>query len=317
MAQSGNKAFRIAACAASLLCACGIALAFLPSCSSSSNGSSSSKSSSSSTPFTAVYTAAAYDDAAAQTDGVNSIDVSHVADGYIGAAAVNSSKLKLQVTNGNASYNYDLPTTGEAILVPVNMGNGIYTIRIMQNTSGNRYVELFSVSVDIALSSETAPYVRPNVFCSYSQTSACVQKANELCADAKTDSEAFDKIFDYISKNIAYDYSKADYWATESGYTPNPDETLATGSGICFDYASLTAAMLRSQGIPYKMVTGYVSPNNIYHAWDMVYIDGGWSSLHISAPSSGDWARADLTFAAAGASATVGDGSKYTDKYVY
>lgn len=196
------------------------------------------------------------------------------------------------------------------------MGNGAYTVRVMQNTSGNRYIEVFSASATVTLSSETAPYVRPNLFCNYTQNSACVKKAAELCANAKNESEAFDAIYDYICLNVTYDYSKADYWASASGYVPDPDATLASGTGICFDYASLTAAMLRSQGIPCKILTGYVSPDNIYHAWDMVYINGSWSSLHISAPS-GTWGRADLTFAANGAANSIGDGTGYTDRYTY
>lgn len=247
---------------------------------------------------------------------MNFIDLSHVADGYIGAAATNASRLKLQVINGDASYNYDLPGDGTPIIVPLNMGNGAYNVRIMQNTTGNRYIEAFSAGTTVTLSSETAPYLRPNLFCNYTQSSACVVLANQLCANAKSDSQAFDIIYEYIRDHVTYDYSKADYWASATGYVPDPDATLASGTGICFDYASLTAAMLRSQGIPCKILTGYVSPDNIYHAWNMVYIDGSWSSLYISAPS-GTWGRADLTFAANGASGSIGDGTAYTDRYTY
>ena len=97
---------------------------------------------------------------------------------------------------------------------------------------------------------------------------------------------------------------------------PSPDETLALGTGICFDYASLSAAMLRSLGIPCKVVTGYVSPDGVYHAWNLVYINGSWTSVEFSV-RAGEWSRVDLTFAAAGAGDTVGDGTSYTDRYVY
>ena len=97
---------------------------------------------------------------------------------------------------------------------------------------------------------------------------------------------------------------------------PYPDETLQSGKGICFDYASLGAAMLRSQGIPAKIVTGTVSPQGIYHAWIMVNIDGTWQSARFSV-SPNTWSRIDLTFAATGGGANVGDGESYTDRYVY
>lgn len=270
----------------------------------------------SSSGFTPQFRSAEFSKDAAETDGANFIDFSHVEDGYIGAAAENENRLKLQVIRGEMSYNYDLPGTGEPIIVPVNMDAGSYTVRIMQNTTADRYIELFSASTDIALANELAPFVRPNVFCNYSQQSACVQLANELCAGAESDSAAFDAVYDYITNNISYDYNKASQLASVTGYVPDPDETLSTGSGICFDYASLAAAMLRSQGIPTKILTGYVSPDNVYHAWDMIYIDGSWSSLHISA-QPGQWARADMTFAANGASDVIGDASAYADRYTY
>lgn len=101
-----------------------------------------------------------------------------------------------------------------------------------------------------------------------------------------------------------------------SGYVPDPDATLSSQTGICFDYASLGAAMLRSQGIPTKIVTGYVSPSNIYHAWIMVYIDGTWKSAQFSVEKDA-WSRVDLTFAAGGSSTNVGDGKSYTDRFTY
>ena len=67
--------------------------------------------------------------------------------------------------------------------------------------------------------------------------------------------EALTAIYEYVTANLTYDNEKA---ATVSGnYLPDIDETLSTKKGICFDYASLTAAMLRSIGIPAKLAIGY------------------------------------------------------------
>ena len=274
------------------------------------------QSASSATPFEPSFHDAAFDESAAETDGANAIDISHASDGYFAAKAEPGIPCKLQVACGQASYNYDLPTDGSAVVVPINMGNGTYSLRIMRNTEGNRYIEVFDTRARVALSDETAPFVRPNMFCNYTQDSACVAKAHELCAGAATEEEAFNAVFEYIRTNIDYDKDKAASLEDATGYVPDPDQTLAQGKGICFDYASLTAAMLRCQGIPTKVLTGYVSPDNIYHAWDMIYIDGQWHTLHISA-QAGNWARADMTFAAAGADDQIGDGSEYSDRYTY
>ena len=68
--------------------------------------------------------------------------------------------------------------------------------------------------------------------------------------------------------NLTYDYEKADTVTT--GYLPDVDETLKTGTGICFDYAALTTAMLRSCDIPCKLQIGYAG--DIKHAWIDVWI---------------------------------------------
>ena len=244
------------------------------------------------------------------------IDASHVAQGYVGASAEAGSRIKLIVSKGEASQNYDVPADGTPIIAPLTFGDGAYTFRVMQNTSGNSYVELARVEADVRLVDEFAPYLRPNVVCDYDEDSACVALARALVADAANEGEALAAICDYITENITYDEDKAAQLKDTTGYLPDPDATLAAGSGICFDYASLGAAMLRSQGIPAQVVTGNVSPDNIYHAWIMVYIDGTWTSALVDVQSQ-TWSRVDLTFAAGGTSSYAGDGKTYTPRYIY
>lgn len=244
------------------------------------------------------------------------VDLSHASEGYVAASATSDARLKLQVVCGEMSYNYDLPSDGSPIVVPLNMGDGAYRVRVMQNTSGNNYVEVYAVDADVELESEFAPYLRPNLFCDYDDSSAAVAKARELAAGAENEGDVMRDVCIWVASNITYDYDKAAELSGTSGYVPSPDETLASGTGICFDYASLSAAMLRSLGIPCKVVTGYVSPDGVYHAWNLVYINGSWTSVEFSV-RAGEWSRVDLTFAAAGAGDTVGNGTSYTDRYVY
>lgn len=244
-----------------------------------------------------------------------SIDTSTVSAGYVGASAVSGSRLKFQVAYGEMSYNYDLPSDGLPIVCPINMGNGVYSFSIWENTSDNRYVQLGSTeTIDVALESEFVPFLRPSYFCPYSESSACVQKAFELSAEAENEGDVLKNIYNYVTDNVDYDDAKAA--TVEEGYIPNPDSTFQSNTGICFDYASLAAAMLRSQGIPCKIMTGYVSPDNIYHAWNMVYINGSWSTITFVVESN-TWTRIDTTFAAGGATNFVGDGTNYTDRYTY
>lgn len=259
---------------------------------------------------------AAFDPGTATVLAGGSIDTSHVAQGYVAASATNSARLKFVVECGPGAYNYDLPGDGTPIVCPLNMGDGAYTFRIMQNTSGNNYVEIAATAAQVSLGSEFEPFLRPNLFCNYSNESACVAKARSLAADAANQGDVVRAVYKWVVGNISYDYDKAAALASATGYVPDPDATLAEKKGICFDYASLAAAMLRSLGIPCQVVTGYVDPDSLYHAWNMVYIDGSWVSVEFSIDPS-TWTRMDLTFAAAGAGNTTGDGTGYTDRYIY
>ena len=253
---------------------------------------------------------------AAQTSNGASIDTSCTSDGYVAASGTASTRLKFLVTSGEATYSYDLPQDGTPIICPLTFGDGAYEFRVMQNTSGDNYVELLSVDAQVKLQSEFAPFLVPSVYCSYTDQSYCVSKARELTKDAADEGEAVEDVCQWIVDNVSYDDDKASQLKDSSGYVPDPDATLKSKSGICFDYASLGAAMLRSLGIPTKIVTGYVSPDQIYHAWIMVYIDGTWKSEQFSVDKN-TWSRVDLTFAASGDSKNVGDGKEYTDRYVY
>ena len=59
-----------------------------------------------------------------------------------------------------------------------------------------------------------------------------------------------EKIYSFVVDNITYDKQKAA--TVTSGYLPNLDAVLQSGTGICFDYSAVMTAMLRSQRIPHK-----------------------------------------------------------------
>ncbi len=303
------------ACSLCLLAACGEGSA------SASGGASASVEGSTSGPeYTepATVVTSVFDGASSKLTANAAIDTSTTSQGYVGASASAQSRLKLLVIKDDVRYNYDMPTDGSHIIAPINMGNGLYTFKIMQNTSGSNYVEVASVSEDVVLENEFVPFLHPNIFCNFTAESACVKKAFELAADAKNEGDVVRAIYDWMTTTITYDNAKASQLANTTGYIPDPDATLTAQTGICFDYASLAGAMFRSLGIPCQVVTGYVSPNDIYHAWNMIYIDGQWVSAKITIDAD-KWCRVDMTFAASnGGNATnIGDGTSYTDRYVY
>ena len=125
-------------------------------------------------------------------------------------------------------------------------------------------------------------------------------------------------VYDYVVTNLTYDRQKAA--TVQSGYLPVLDTVLAEKKGICFDYASLMTGMLRSQGVPCKLVVGYAG--TAYHAWINVWSEEtGWidGAIYFDGTS---WQRMDPTFASTGKQsakimAYIGDGKNYTVKYIY
>lgn len=262
-------------------------------------------------------TLAPFDPSAAIQNNGTLLDVSHLAQGYVAVSASSTSRLKFQVASGEMSYYYDLSGDGTPLSCPLNMGNGAYEFTVWENTSGNHYVALSdTLRYEVTLADEFQPFVRPSVYCQYDGQSASTRLADQLCSDAQNEGDVLRAVYEWITDNIAYDQDKANRLVDVTGYVPRPDETLEAGSGICFDYASLAAAMLRSQGIPCKIITGDVSPDNIYHAWNMVYIDGSWVTASISVDED-TWTRIDLTFAAEDETPSSGDGVSYTERYTY
>ena len=265
---------------------------------------------------TPEYLDAVFHESAALSGDRVKLDVSCLEQGYVAVSAYSNMRLKFQVIKDEMTYNYDLSSDGTPGIFPLQGGSGNYRFRVMENVVDKKYSELYSFTCDVYLQNEFAPFLRPSTYVSYSRDSACVRKAEELAAGASDELDFVGSVYDYVCNQVTYDREKAS--TVKSGYLPVPDETMITGKGICFDYAALAASMLRSQGIPTKMVFGYVAPQGLYHAWNMFYTpQSGW--VTVSFEVRGDnWTRMDLTFSANGADADfIGDGSNYSDVYYY
>ena len=102
--------------------------------------------------------------------------------------------------------------------------------------------------------------------------------SDEICANAEDDKEKVQAIYHWITTNIRYDYE------AEMVYQ-NVDisRTVQTKKGICFDYATLFAALCRSQGIPCFILDGYSRDNFSYkHTWNRVYYDNRYWNLDVT-----------------------------------
>ncbi|AIQ66846.1 transglutaminase-like domain-containing protein [Paenibacillus graminis] len=186
-------------------------------------------------------------------------------------------RIKLMITKDNNSYTYNLYASKPNETFPLQQGNGSYKVSVLENTTGNKYKVISSETVDLSLSNANTVYLSSVQNVKWSSSDKSVLKAAQLTQGLTTDEQKVKAIYNYIVSNVKYDYSLASSVTTD--YIPNNDNTLATKKGICYDYASLFATMLRSQGIPTKLVMGNTSYVTSYHAWNEVLLDGKWVTI--------------------------------------
>ena len=247
------------------------------------------------------------------------IDYSNTADGYVMVRVKEETehRLKVQVKGPSTTYTYNI-AAGDWETFPLSDGNGTYRVTLLENVEDGKYAQMQSVSAEVALTDEFAPFLRPNQYVNYGDAKQTVKKAAQLSDGDFTELEKVQRIYEYVIHTLSYDKELAA--TVESGYLPDLDKVLETKKGICFDYAALMTGMLRSQSVPCKLVVGYAG--EAYHAWISVYTEkDGWIDNVIYFDGA-TWKRMDPTFASSGEQSDeimkyIGDGTNYIEKYLY
>jgi transglutaminase-like putative cysteine protease len=183
-----------------------------------------------------------------------------------------TAKIKVLIEKNDDRYFYAMNHQQERF--PLQLGTGIYKVHILEQVEGNKYKFIQSEELNIRSLVPEKIFANSVQNISWEEAPQVVTKAQELTRKASSDRDKLELIYNFVIDNIKYDYKKAE--GLPPDYLPHPEETYVSGKGICYDYASLCAAMLRSIGIPAKLVMGKAEKIPDYHAWNEVYIDGEW-----------------------------------------
>lgn len=245
------------------------------------------------------------------------LDISNIEQGYMIAQSDSlDKKINIQLTGpDNILYSYFLAPK-ETAVIPFTSGEGSYQLLCYQQITADQYAALYSEVLEISLENPFLPFLYPNQYVNFNEENEAVQLAFSLLPADAGELETLSAVYDYVTRHITYDYDKA--YTVENGYLPDIDETLQSETGICFDYAALMTAMLRSRGIPCKLQIGYNS--DLKHAWIDVYIRSkGWINQAISFDGEA-WNLMDPTFEASSQSSKeaqryIGDGTSYTVQF--
>lgn len=112
--------------------------------------------------------------------------------------------------------------------------------------------------------------------------------ARNLTEKASKDIEKARILYDWVGRNIDYDYDKANsVLNNDFSIRSGAIAAFETKKGICFDYACLYAAMARANGLKVRIITGdgFNGVSWVSHAWNQVYIE-----------EESKWVNVDPTF---------------------
>lgn len=246
------------------------------------------------------------------------VDYSNTADGYVMVqyTAPNINRIRCQVSGPVETYPYTL-IPGEWAALPLSEGSGDYRVSVLENIDGTKYAQVMSCTFHAELSNEFAPFLRSNLYVNYEKAPNAIATAAMLTEGVTDTLDKVSVIYDFVINTLSYDKQLAS--TVTSGYISDIDTVLAARSGICFDYAALMTGMLRSTGVPCRMIFGYTG--ELYHAWISVWVEGeGWVDDVIRFNGE-QWERMDPTFASSNSSKEVvryvGNENNYTAKYFY
>lgn len=247
------------------------------------------------------------------------VDYSNTGDGYVMVKYIGdtSSKLKARIYGPTTMFTYNL-TPGEWEVFPLSDGNGTYNVTVYCGIGGSKYANMLTLDFEVAMEDEFAPFLRPNQYVDFMVAPKSIEKAAELIGGIPDNLEKVKVVYDFVVDNFVYDDYKAA--TVKSGYLPVLDEVLEERKGICFDYAALMAGMLRSQGVPCKLIVGYAGA--AYHAWISVWTEEfGWIDGAIYFDGT-TWHRMDPTFASSARRSDyvmefINNDNNYSTKYSY
>lgn len=215
------------------------------------------------------------------TNKSEGISTNKLDNGVISVNYNNKSKMKVMISKDNKKYSYIL--NHKPIQIPLQLGNGQYNVFILENIEGNRYKVLSKQSINLQLEDQNKVYLQSIQLINWNNDMNAIKKAKEITKYCKNDEEKVRVIYNYVVNNIDYDYNKAR--TVKKGYIPCIDEIIKNSKGICYDYSALFAGMLRSVGVPTKLIMGYKNDIKSYHAWNQVYLK-----------KSNKWVTIDTTY---------------------
>jgi len=177
--------------------------------------------------------------------------------------------------------------------VPLQMGVGTYRITVVQQITGTMFRPLQSETIEVGGINLTEMFTAPTLMVNFDSSMKAIQSYTRM-AEELNRNETIQAFYRSLVTNYSYDFEKASNLPID--YHPVIDEMYISKKGICFDYAVLFASILRSNGIPTKLIMGYAPGIDEYHAWNEILINGRWVAVDTTYDSAFHRAGLSYTF---------------------
>lgn len=203
--------------------------------------------------------------------------------------------------NGKGGWHYYTGYKGKCkIKAALTYGNAEYVITVSstmrhESTGAHNFTKKAVLTVNLKNVSNTGGFLLSAGEVIFDSDMMFIKKANELSAGCKNDFEKVEKIYDWLTDYLMYAKTEDTCLGI---YHCDLNKVYNRKTGVCYDYAVVLAAMLRSQGIPCKVVFGWYAdtPVAMGHAWNQVYIAGSGSITSDKLSVTGNkWCTLDPT----------------------
>lgn len=223
------------------------------------------------------------------TNGVTLHYLAYNVDGkVVVSGSTKKPKIKVIVSKDDVSTWYDINLVDGKYneVIWLIDGKGIYKVSVVVHEYDRVYS--YGPTVEVNNTVDVNKFLVPTKHVE-SNNAEIIELAKSITQNYTTSREKAYAIYDWVYKNIEYDYDK--YLKQLNKNFDNEYgalNTLKTKKGVCYDYSVLLAALGRAAGLQVKVIKGnFVNYyRNELHAWNEIYI-----------PEEDRWINVDATFA--------------------
>lgn len=165
-------------------------------------------------------------------------------------------------------------------------GKGSYKIYILVNIEGRKYK--YGPEIEVINTKKVNKFLVSNKHIE-SNNKEIIKLAKKITANKETDYEKAKAIYEWVIKNIEYDNKKYNKHLNDNyNQSYGALNTIKVKKGVCYDYATLVAALGRAIKLQTKVIEGkgITEDYSGLHAWNEIYIS-----------EKNTWIKLDTTFA--------------------